>query len=122
MYHANINNFASDANTEFSLSLFETAFYLGGSILAFGEVVEELDKVEAELKQRNPFNSVWKLEALARKVGRAKSPERLLWVIHGLRYTILNDQISGSDLSVAQMLGKAKNQNGKGLIDLVLFE
>ena len=70
-----------------------------------------------------PWDSIYKLEALATKVGARenKSNERLIFLIDYIADRIKSDNIDSADLSVRAMSGKSKAGN-KGILDLGLMK
>ena len=80
-------------------------------------------KAEETFGKRTPWDSVYKLEHLARKAGRQQSvgtAARSLWLIDLVNDLCYNRMVAAGELSVANLTGKGRG--GKGLLDLLLFK
>lgn len=73
--------------------------------------------------KKTPWDSVYKLEHLARKAGRQQSSltaARTLWLIDLVNDLCYNRMVATGELSVANLTGKGRG--GKGLLDLLLLK
>jgi len=72
--------------------------------------------------QRSPWDSIYKIECLATKVGlRETSNEKLLWMIDFIHDRILSKVTEKGEFSCRILSGKGQ-PNNKGVLDLALFK
>lgn len=70
----------------------------------------------------SPWDSVYKLEALGKKAGRVRDPNKLVWFVHAISDMMEFHGITAGEFSLAQLSGKGlKHSNGKGILDLLLM-
>lgn len=87
-------------------------------LLSCAPIREVILECEELFQRRTPFDSIFKLEIIARRTSKAES--RALWLVTGLKDLVQNADYSGGELSVRALSGKG--QGGRGLVDLLLYK
>ena len=80
-------------------------------ILTNEDLLKAVVDVEEKAVGKTPFDSVYKLEAIAQK---AKVPDKIAWCIEYLSWLVARELCTPGELSVANLNGKGRG--GRGLL------
>ncbi len=99
----------------------DTALTVFHRVISDPETQALIVDAEGRWGKQSPWNSVYKLEALAKKLGPKGDVARLRWMVAAVNDMALSDQVPLSELTVRTLSGKGVAAN-KGLLDLCLFK
>ena len=115
LYEKNVDFAGSSEKIE--ARFVRSATYVHEKILTNEDLLKAVVDVEEKAVGKTPFDSVYKLEAIAQK---AKVPDKIAWCIEYLSWLVARELCTPGELSVANLNGKGRG--GRGLLDLVLFK
>ena len=79
--------------------------------------------MQAEMGLKNPVDSIYTLELIARKTVAPKTSNALtFWVLNSLRDGVEHDVWQASELSHNALCGKTRSMGGKGILDIAVFK
>ena len=115
LYEQNVD--FANSSEKIEARFVRSAFFVYEKIFSNDELLEAVVNIEENAVGKTPFDSVYKLEAIAQK---AKMPDKISWCIEYLAWLVTRGQCSPGELSVANLNGKGRG--GRGLLDLVLYK
>ena len=115
LYEQNVD--FANSSEKIEARFVRSAMYVYEKIFSNDELLEAVVNIEESAVGKTPFDSVYKLEAIAQK---AKIADKITWCIEYLAWLVTRGQCSPGELSVANLNGKGRG--GRGLLDLVLYK
>ena len=115
LYEQNVD--FANSSEKIEARFVRSAMYVYEKIFSNDELLEAVVNIEENAVGKTPFDSVYKLEAIAQK---AKIADKITWCIEYLAWLVTRGQCSPGELSVANLNGKGRG--GRGLLDLVLYK
>ena len=115
LYEQNVD--FANSSEKIEARFVRSAMYVYEKIFSHDELLEAVVNIEESAVGKTPFDSVYKLEAIAQK---AKIADKITWCIEYLAWLVTRGQCSPGELSVANLNGKGRG--GRGLLDLVLYK
>ena len=106
-----------------------TTSYIDAALTVYDRLlsIDEAKAIVLDAEERwgvkSPWDSVYKLEAVIKKCGRAspQTTKKLLWVLGCVTDTVLYLELSPGQISVRALSGKGQ-PGGKGLVDYWLYK
>ncbi len=120
MYEMKVTH--SKMGDTFTKTLVDTALTCWNSVLSFPEIQQLLIKSDEDHGKRNVWDSVYKIEYLAKKAGKTNTVPKILWMIHAVEHLLTQHGKTSGEMSVANLSGKGKYQDGKGTLDICLYK
>ena len=115
LYEQNVD--FANSSEKIEARFVRSAFFVYEKIFSNDDLLEAVINIEENAVGKTPFDSVYKLEAIAQK---AKMPDKISWCIEYLAWLVTRGQCSPGELSVANLNGKGRG--GRGLLDLLLYK
>jgi hypothetical protein len=103
--------------------LCECVFLISDRLLSVPMLAAIINDTEERLGKQTPWDSVYKLDALARKIGKTTTrthQDRAAWCLQSISDLIIDEQVSPGEFSVRNLTGKGIGN--RGALDLFLYK
>lgn len=120
-WSSNLN--VSNMSEKIDKDYIDVCLVIHDRLLSISAVRDTVLECEELFQKRTPFDSIYKLEVIARRaIKRANvlNEDKAIWVARSLKDMVQNGDYTGAELSVRALSGKG--QGGRGLVDLILYK
>ncbi len=110
----------SGSSEPVTMSYVETALTVRRRVLSDTDSLKAIQRAEDLWGKATPWNSIYKLELLARKLGAHGDKKNLCWMVEGVEHMVLEGDLRPEECTVKALTGKSTNN--RGILDLLLLK
>ncbi len=103
-----------------TLSFIDTSLTVRRRVLSDPGTLAAIQRADDRWGKATPWNSIYKMEMLARKIGVHGDKKNLLWMVEGVEHMVLERDLRVEECTVKALSGKATSN--RGLLDLLLLK
>ncbi len=103
-----------------NFSFVDTAMTVHRRVFGVPEALSAILWCEDMWGPKSPWNSLYKIEALCRKIGTHGDSSKLVWMIEGVCNMVFSRQHQCEDFTLSKLTGKGTSN--RGILDLLLLK